>query len=277
MDRYVVVGNPVGHSKSPLIHTAFAQQTGQQLEYSTLLSDIDCFTETMQEFFNSGGKGANVTVPFKQEACALAKHLTLEASTAGAVNTLYLDEQQHLCGHNTDGLGLVRDVLANHGGSLAGKQLLVLGAGGATRGILQPFLAQKPASLFIANRTVSKAEELASAFSALAEEAGVESLSGGGFDDLAGRQFDWVFNATSASLQGDLPPLPEGIVTQDTWCYDLMYSNEPTAFCQWAENSGAANVMDGLGMLVEQAAESFLVWRGIRPETADILARLRQS
>lgn len=277
MDRYVVIGNPVSHSKSPLIHAEFARQTGQKLSYQTLLADTDKFAATVEKFFAEGGKGANVTVPFKQEAHALAKHLTVEADTAGAVNTLYLDASGDLCGHNTDGVGLVQDVTVNHGGILAGKSILILGAGGATRGILQPFLSQGPASICIANRTVSKAETLAAGFAALASGHGVQSLQACGFDGLAGQTFDWVFNATSASLQGDLPPLPDDLVTPASWCYDLMYSSELTPFCQWAQDRGVMQVMDGLGMLVEQAAESFALWRGVRPQTADILASLRQA
>ena len=273
MDRYVVIGNPVSHSKSPLIHSLFAEQTGQAIEYTTLLAESGHFNETAQAFFAGGGKGANVTVPFKQDAHALARRLTPEAQTAGAVNTLYMDGDV-LCGHNTDGPGLVRDVLFNHQGTLAGKHILILGAGGATRGILQPFLAQQPATITIANRTVSKAEILAEGFRPLAENIG---LRGCGFDDLAGATFDWVFNATSASLQGEMPALPGTIVGTRTWCYDLMYSSDITPFCRWAQLAGAAKAIDGLGMLVEQAAESFEVWRGIRPETAGVLARLRQA
>lgn len=276
MDRYVVIGNPVSHSKSPLIHTLFAAQTGQALEYTALLAEVGHFADVARAFFSGGGKGANVTVPFKLDAHALASRLTPEADTAGAVNTLYLDADNTLCGHNTDGLGLVRDVTSNHGGRLAGKRILLLGAGGATRGILQPILAQQPAVICLANRTVSKARDLAQAFQPLAA-AGATEMAGCGFDDLAGSSFDWVFNASSASLQGELPALPGSVVTNKTWCYDLMYANEPTPFCRWAQQAGVAKVMDGLGMLVEQAAESFLLWRGIRPETAKVLARLRQG
>lgn len=277
MDRYVVIGNPVSHSKSPYIHQCFAQQTGQHLEYSTLLVERGEFSHDVPEFFANGGKGANVTVPFKEEAFAFVSQLTPEATTAGAVNTLYLDDQQRLCGHNTDGLGLVRDVCVNQGGKLAGKRILVLGAGGATRGMLHPFIAQKPAGIWIANRTVEKARNLARDFNKVATKNGVMDLTGCGFADLAGESFDWVFNATSASLQGDLPPLPDSVVTGQTWCYDLMYGREPTVFCAWSEKRGAQKVIDGLGMLVEQAAESFQLWRGIRPETGAVLAKLRDA
>lgn len=273
MDHYVVIGNPVGHSKSPLIHTWFAEQTGQDMQYSALLADTGHFAETVSTFLADGGKGANVTVPFKQEAFALVSHLTPEAQTAGAVNTLYLDTNNELCGHNTDGLGLVQDVIVNHGGSLAGANILILGAGGATRGILQPFLARKPAAITIANRTISKAEALADNFMA---NKGT-SIKGCGFDALDGHRYDWIFNATSASLQGDLPPIPGSLVSPTTWCYDLMYSSAATPFCQWAQAAGARKTLDGLGMLVEQAAESFQLWRGVRPRTADILTRLKNA
>jgi shikimate dehydrogenase len=271
LDKYAVFGNPVGHSKSPQIHTSFAKQTGEALEYSALLAEKDRFKETAEGFFVAGGKGANVTVPFKEEAYKLAKSLSAEASKAGAVNTLSLDGEGKLCGHNTDGIGLVTDIKTNHDGSLTNKTILVLGAGGATRGILQPFLDESPDSICIANRTVSKAEALAALFA----ESG--NISTCGFDDLAGKQFDWIINATSASLQGDSLPIPVELIGENTWCYDLMYANEPTAFCHWSKQAGAKMVMDGLGMLVEQAAESFLLWRGIRPQTGDVIDRLKTS
>lgn len=277
VDRYVVIGNPVSHSKSPLIHRWFAEQTGQSLEYGAMLVEVGKFAEVVPRFFAEGGKGANVTVPFKLDAFDLAVEKTPEAETAGAVNTLYLNDEQAICGHNTDGVGLVADILNNHGGTLAGKHILILGAGGATRGILHPFLKEKPASLCIANRTVAKATALADAFRDLAREFGVKEISGCGFDDLGGRQVDWLVNATSASLEGDVPPVPMELVSGDCWCYDLMYSAEPTAFCRWAQAAGATRIMDGLGMLVEQAAESFLLWRGVRPDTRPVLERLRQK
>lgn len=275
MDRYVVIGNPVGHSKSPFIHSHFASQAGQAMQYDALLAEKDKFNEVALGFFAEGGKGANVTVPFKEDAYALAENLSPEAQKAGAVNTLYLNQQLTLCGHNTDGLGLVTDILDNHGGTLAGKKILLLGAGGASRGILQPLLNQNPATLCIANRTVSKAESLAKSFSDQNNES--LQISACGFSDLDDSPFDWVINATSASLYGELPPLNADLLVSDTWCYDLMYSNDTTPFCQWAEQSGAGKTMDGLGMLVEQAAESFFSWRGIRPATAELIALLRKS
>lgn len=268
-DRYAVMGNPVAHSKSPRIHTAFARQCGQDLEYAALLVEPGTFAARVEKFFAAGGKGLNVTVPFKQEAWALADIRSPQAELAGAVNTLLRDEAGRLQGHNTDGIGLVRDIMQNHGGRLRGASLLILGAGGATRGIVLPLLQQEPARLCIANRTVSKAEELAALFAAHGP------VSACGFEQLRGERFDWVLNATAASLQGELPPLPEALLHAQSWCYDLMYGSEPTIFCRWAAQHGAHRALDGLGMLVEQAAEAFWLWRGVRPDTAPVLEQLR--
>jgi len=273
-DHYAVMGFPVAHSKSPRIHASFAQQTAQDLDYGALAVQPGNFAAAVEDFFASGGKGLNITVPFKQEAWALAATLSGEAASAGAVNTLALDPQGRLYGHNTDGIGLVRDILQNHGGSLRDKRLLILGAGGATRGILLPLLQQQPAVLWIANRTASKAADLAQLFAA---QGGNCDLQAGGFESLAGQGFDWVINATAASLQGELPPLPEDLLLPGAWCYDLMYATEPTIFCRWALAHGASQSLDGLGMLVEQAAEAFWLWRGVRPDTAPVLAALRQG
>ena len=261
------MGNPVAHSKSPLIHAAFAQQTGQQLEYKALLVEPGSFVARVQEFFALGGKGLNITVPFKQEAWELAEVKSPDATLAGAVNTLMQDQNGLLHGHNTDGIGLVRDILQNHPGILAGKSILILGAGGATRGILLPLLRQQPARICIANRTVNKAMQLADIF---ASHGQVDAY---GYQDLAGQSFDWVINATSASLQGELPPLSSQLLKDNAWCYDLMYGAEPTIFCRRAQDSGAL-AHDGLGMLVEQAAEAFWLWRGIRPRTDVVLSEL---
>lgn len=268
-DRYAVFGNPVGHSKSPLIHTSFAEATRQDLVYTAELIERGDFDEAVVHFFAGGGKGLNVTVPFKEEAWDIAAVLSDDARIAGAVNTLKLDDNGQIEGHNTDGIGLVRDICHNHSGQLRDKRLLVLGAGGASRGILLPFLREQPASITIANRTVSRAGALAGGFS----EYG--SVVACGFEDLAGEQFDWVINATSASLKGELPPLPDTLLAPDACCYDLMYTDEPTAFCRWASEHGAAKSINGLGMLVEQAAESFWLWRGMRPETEAVLKMLR--
>lgn len=267
-DRYAVMGNPVAHSKSPRIHAEFARATGQDLVYDAQLVELDRFASALAGFFGNGGKGLNITVPFKQEAWALAQDKSEQAALAGAVNTLFMRDGR-LQGHNTDGIGLVRDITQNHGGSLANKRILVLGAGGATRGILLPFLQQNPASICVANRTVGKADELAQVF------APHGKITACGFDALSGQQFDWVINATAASLQGELPPLPETLLASDAWCYDLMYAKEPTVFCRWATRQGAVRSLDGLGMLVEQAAEAFWLWRGVRPQTAGVLQLLR--
>ena len=270
MDRYVVFGNPIGHSKSPLIHRMFAEQTGEQLDYSTLLAPLEDFTGCARAFFEQG-RGANVTVPFKEEAYRLANALTERAQRAGAVNTLSKLADGSLLGDNTDGAGLVRDLTVNAGLSLAGKRILLLGAGGAVRGALEPLLAQQPASLIIANRTVEKAELLAELFDDLGP------VSASGFDWLR-EPVDVIINATSASLSGDVPPIAGSLIEPGkTFCYDMMYAKEPTAFCRWATEQGASVAMDGLGMLVEQAAEAFFLWRGVRPESAPVLAELRRQ
>jgi shikimate dehydrogenase len=268
-DHYAVMGFPVAHSKSPRIHASFAKQTNQDLDYRAIEVEPGTFPVRVREFFAAGGKGLNITVPFKQQAWELSALRSTEAELAGAVNTLFQDETGRLQGHNTDGIGLVRDIEQNHRGQLRQASILILGAGGATRGILLPILQQKPARLCIANRTVSKAQELAAAFSAQG------AVTACGFDELRGQSFDWVINATAASLQGELPPLPGGLLHNESWCYDLMYGKEPTIFLRWAQQNGARTTLDGLGMLVEQAAEAFWLWRGVRPRTAPVLAELR--
>ncbi|QVM96715.1 shikimate dehydrogenase [Pseudomonas sp. SORT22] len=270
MDQYVVFGNPIGHSKSPLIHRLFADQTGQQLEYSTLLAPLDDFSMCAQGFFKQG-LGANVTVPFKEEAYRLVDSLTPRAQRAGAVNTLSKLADGTLQGDNTDGAGLVRDLTVNAGVPLTGKRILLLGAGGAVRGVLEPLLAHNPASLVIANRTVEKAEQLAREF------ADLGPVAASGFDWLE-EPVDLIINATSASLAGELPPIsPSLIEPGKTVCYDMMYGKEPTPFCRWAGEHKAAKVLDGLGMLAEQAAEAFYIWRGVRPDTAPVLDELRRQ
>jgi shikimate dehydrogenase len=270
MDRYVVFGNPIGHSKSPLIHRLFAEQTGEQLDYSTLLAPLEDFMGSAEQFFREG-RGANVTVPFKEEAYRLANTLTERAQRAGAVNTLSKLADGSLLGDNTDGAGLVRDLTVNAGFSLQGKRILLLGAGGAVRGALEPLLAEQPASLIIANRTVEKAELLAELFDDLGP------VSASGFDWLR-EPVDLIINATSASLSGDVPPIAGSLIEPGkTFCYDMMYAKEPTAFCRWASENGAMVAMDGLGMLVEQAAEAFFLWRGVRPDSAPVLAELRRQ
>lgn len=269
MDRYGVFGNPIGHSKSPQIHRLFAEQTGQDISYEPLLAPLEDFPGFARDFFIQG-RGANVTVPFKEQAFRLADQLSERAQRAGAVNTLKKLEDGTLLGDNTDGVGLVRDLLDNAGVALQGKRILLLGAGGAVRGVLGPLLAQRPAELAIANRTPSKAQQLAGEFSELGP------VSASAFDQVTG-PFDVIINGTSASLGGALPPLSEGLVRAgETFCYDMMYSAEQTPFCAWAASHGA-QARDGLGMLVEQAATAFELWRGVRPESAAVLAQLRRQ
>ena len=264
-DYYAVMGNPIAYSKSPHIHTLFAAQTGQRLEYRAILVEPGGFAAAARAFWAAGGKGLNVTVPFKQDAWAFADILSARAEQAEAVNTLIFDPAG-VRGDNTDGTGLVRDLAVNRGYALAGRRILLLGAGGAARGVLQPLLLEQPAQLMIANRTVGKALELCLRFSDLGQ------VSSCGFTELAGRQFDLIINATAAGLSDDaVPPLPEGVLAANGWCYDLMYSTEPTAFVRWGRERGAIQSVDGLGMLVEQAAQSFYLWRGVWPETSPVI------
>lgn len=270
-DQYAVMGNPIAHSKSPMIHSRFAKQTGQRLEYIAILVDRGGFGQAVGNFQAAGGKGLNITVPFKQEAWQLVDQRSSRAERAGAVNTIKFLDDGSLYGENTDGIGLVRDLVTNHRVTIEGRQLLILGAGGAVRGVLEPLLEEHPARLVIANRTVDKARVLADEFGQLG------NVEGCGFEPLAGQKFDIVINGTAASLQGEVPPLPEGILAEGAVCYDMMYAAEPTAFMRWAEEQGAAKSLDGLGMLVEQAAESFRIWRGVRPETTEVIRTIRQA
>ena len=269
-DKYAVFGNPIAHSKSPDIHRQFAEQTGQDLSYSKQLVAEDGFEAAANEFFANGGRGLNITVPFKQDAYAYVARTTPRARRAGAVNTLSLEADGTILGDTTDGVGLVGDIVHNLGWEIRHKKVLILGAGGAVRGVLEPLLEQQPQHVVIANRTVDKALQLAKGFA----EFGY--LLGCGFDMLGEQQFDLVINGTSASLQGDMPPLPDSLINPDagTACYDMLYGAEPTPFMKWAAERGAL-VSDGLGMLVGQAAESFALWRGVRPETAPVIADIR--
>ena len=270
MDSYVVFGNPIAHSKSPVLHRLFAEQTAQSMQYETLLAPLDDFAGCASAFFRQG-RGANVTVPFKEDAYRLASSLTPRAQRAGAVNTLSKLADGTLQGDNTDGAGLVRDLTVNAGVELTGKRILLLGAGGAVRGVLEPLLAHNPASLVIANRTVEKAEQLAREF------ADLGPVAASGFSWLK-EPVDLIINATSASLAGELPPIAASLVEPGlTVCYDMMYGKEPTPFCRWATDHGAAKVLDGLGMLAEQAAEAFYIWRGVRPDTGPVLDELRRQ
>ena len=269
-DQYAVMGHPIAHSQSPRIHALFAAQTGQHLEYRALLVEPGGFVAAARAFRAAGGKGLNVTVPFKPDAWVFADLLSARAERAGAVNTLSFTSTG-VQGDNTDGPGLVRDLRVNHDYSLAGRRILLLGAGGAARGVLQPLLLERPAQLVIANRTTSKAADLALRFGDLG------LVTGCSFADLAGRSFDLIINATAAGLADTVPPLPDGVLTTDGWCYDLMYGHPPTAFVRWGWTHGAAQSLDGLGMLVEQAAESFHRWRGVWPETAPVITALRNG
>ena len=268
-DLYAVMGNPINHSKSPQIHSAFAEQTEQDLIYSAILVPLEKFKHEADNFFRTG-MGLNITVPFKEDAWQYADTYSSRALRAGAVNTLIKKEDGSIHADNTDGIGMVRDITFNHGCAIKGKRVLVLGAGGAVRGILEPVLEEKPLEVIVANRTVSKAKALAEDF------ADVGTISGCGFDQVEGR-FDLIINGTSASLSGELPPIPETVIHQQTTCYDMMYGAEPTVFNQWAEKLNAGATLDGLGMLVEQAAESFKAWRGVRPESSPVIASIREN
>lgn len=265
-DRYAVIGNPIAHSKSPEIHSRFAAQMTQAIVYERLLAPLDGFARTVADFVGAGGKGANVTVPFKLEAHALASALSDRAKAAGAVNTLRF-EGNEIYGDNTDGVGLVRDIAVNAAVLFKGKRVLLLGAGGAARGVILPIANEQPREIVIANRTESKAAELAQLFASHANTGAC------GFAAIGGN-FDVVINATSASLAGELPPVPSTAFSASTFAYDMMYGARPTAFMRFAQSHGAS-VRDGLGMLVEQAAEAFFIWRGVRPKTRPVLDALR--
>lgn len=279
-DCYAVFGNPIAHSKSPQIHAAFARQTGQDLRYEAIPVPLDGFAAAVADFRAAGGKGANVTVPFKQLAYRLAQRLSVRAEAAKAVNTLVFDVHG-ISGENTDGIGLVADLTTNLGCSIAGQRVLLLGAGGAARGVILPLLQQGPASLTIANRTVATAEEMAEEFERVARLdsalAGAEpALSACGFPALAGGAFDLVINATAASLTDESPALPDEVFAPESLAYDMVYGKGLTPFLALARRQGAGRIADGLGMLVEQAAESFRIWRGVRPQTAPVLKMMRE-
>ncbi|MEW6562648.1 MAG: shikimate dehydrogenase [Pseudomonadota bacterium] len=266
IDQYAVIGHPISHSKSPLIHTLFAEQTRQNMQYRAIEAPLDGFADTIARLRAEGYQGCNITVPFKFEAFQLATERSERAQLAEAVNTLKFDGNTAY-GDNTDGAGLVRDITHNLGFDLRGKRVLLMGAGGAAYGVALPLL-QAGAHLTIANRTADKAIKLADAC------APFGSTQGCGYEGLAGQTFDCVINATSTGLTGDLPPLPSGLFAPGALAYDMMYGKE-TPFMRFAKEHGAAQIADGLGMLVEQAAEAFFVWRGVRPETGHVLEQLR--
>ena len=266
-DTYAVIGNPISHSKSPLIHTAFAQATGQDLQYTALLGPLDGFADAVRAFISSGGRGMNVTAPFKLQAFALATRRLERAQLAGATNALKF-EGGEIVADNFDGVGLVNDIQHNLGFAMQGKRVLMLGAGGAVRGALLPFLAQQPSQLVLANRTVAKAVDLAAQFKAMGPVAGC------GYEDLAGERFDLVVNATSCSLGGSLPPINASVFTGTQLAYELLYGKGLTPFLKLAQANGVPRLADGVGMLVEQAAEAFAWWRGVRPATRAVIDQL---
>lgn len=269
-DLYAVFGNPIAQSKSPIIHAEFAKQTGQDLQYTKELIPLDSFAESVRNFFaQPNGKGLNITVPFKVDAFNLVDELTPRAKIAGAINFIAKTANGKLLGDNTDGIGMVNDML-NIGWTIKNKRILILGAGGAVRGVLQPLLDQNPISITIANRTLSKAEELVQHFQS-------EILCATEYSQLAGHEFDLIINGTSASLHGDLPPLPEKILSNTACCYDMMYGAEPTVFLKWALENKSAQIADGLGMLVNQAAEAFYLWRGVKPDAVRVIELLREQ
>jgi shikimate dehydrogenase len=273
-DLYAVIGNPVEHSKSPFIHARFAEETGERVDYRRLAAPVDRFAETVRALMAAGGRGANVTVPFKLEAHALADRLSERAAAAGAVNTLRFDDDG-VFGDNTDGIGLVRDIEVNLGLSLQGARVLLLGAGGAARGVVLPMLERAPAAVTIVNRTAAKAQALVDQFAQAARAAGC-ALAGGGPDMVEPRSYDIIVNATAGSLDAALPECDARAFGSATLAYDMMYGAKPTVFMKHAQSLGA-RAADGLGMLVEQAAESFYVWRGVRPDSARVLAGLRAA
>ena len=270
IDNYAVMGSPVAHSKSPQIHTEFAEQTKQDIFYQAIQVDDGRFKAAIKDFQTQGGKGLNITVPYKGDAWEVSEARSSRAERALAVNTISFDNAGKIIGDNTDGIGLVRDLTINQDIAIKDKDILILGAGGAVRGILDPLFDEYPGRVVIANRTVSRAEKLADIFSDRGD------ISACGFDGLAGSSFDIVINGTSASLQGEVPSLPEALLNDNACCYDMMYSSIDTPFVSWAKAHGASKASDGLGMLVEQAAESFFIWRGVRPDTSNIIQLMRE-
>jgi shikimate dehydrogenase len=269
-DRYAVVGNPVAHSLSPRIHAEFARQTGQSLSYEAIEIATDAFAAGVADLQRQGYRGLNVTVPFKREAWELCDNLSSRAEIAGAVNTLILGEDNSVQGDNTDGVGLVRDLVHNLQIDLARKHILLLGAGGAARGVLEPLLAESPASLTIANRTLDRAHALARDFKHIGE---IQVVA---YPELKPGRYQLIINATAAGLGNQLPPLPAEVLDPGAYCYDMMYNLEAaTAFVAWTREQGVRRSYDGLGMLIEQAAEAFQLWRGVRPDTVGIASWLR--
>lgn len=269
LDKYAVFGNPIAHSKSPFIHSLFAVATAQSIIYEAILAPTDDFVGTLNKFRESGGCGANVTVPFKEQAFALCDELSERARYAGAVNTLVFLPNGKVKGDNTDGLGLVAD-LERHFGPLTNARVLLIGAGGAARGSIQPLLEAGIGSLTITNRTQSKAESLAQHFMVLGPVVATAS------ERLEG-QFDIIINSTASSLSGDLPPVPARVFKDNVLSYDMMYQDDETSFNQWAKSKGALKAVDGLGMLVGQAAKSFMIWRNVEPDVKPVIEKMRNK
>lgn len=271
IDTYAVFGHPINHSKSPRIHRLFAEQTSQELCYDAQDVPAEAFRTSVDAFFSGGGKGLNCTVPLKELAWQYCEDMSERARLSKAVNTLAKQPDGLIFGDNTDGIGLVKDLTINHKTELSERRILVLGAGGATRGILPPILEHHPEHITIANRTLTKAETLVEEFGHLGK------LMASDYSDLKGQAFDLIINATSASLSGQLPPLPDSLLAENGCCYDLAYGNQPTAFVCWGMARNARKSLDGLGMLVEQAAEAFYLWRGIRPDTLLVINLLNSE
>ncbi|MEH6453863.1 MAG: shikimate dehydrogenase [Psychromonas sp.] len=269
MDQYAVFGNPIKQSKSPFIHTLFAAQTAQNMVYKSIEAPVDNFADTLKQFFSSQGKGCNITAPFKEQAFLFAQQLTERAQLAGAVNTLKLTDDGIIIGDNTDGAGLVLDLRNNHI-NLDGARILLIGSGGAARGVCANLLAESPKQIVITNRTFSKAQTLASIFDKLG------SISACEMDQLSG-EFDLIINSTSASLHGQIPQISSHLIRPETAIYDMMYSAQATPFNAWAKQQGARKIVDGLGMLVGQAAESFAIWRAVKPSSKQVLTELRHN
>ena len=272
LDRYAVFGDPIGHSLSPKIHRLFAEQTHQEMEYHAIRAPADQFRSILAQFLETGGRGANCTLPLKELAFTLADSVTQRAQDCGAVNTLTVGASGALVGDNTDGIGLIRDLKINLGLELTSRRVLILGAGGAARGILGPLIEEKPGSVTVANRTVAKARHLVEAFS------GIDKMIGCGYESLGNQPFDLIINATSASLSGGLPNLGPNLLSSEGFCYDLAYRlGGPTPFVTWGIEQGARSSHDGLGMLVEQAAEAFYLWRKVRPDTRSVILQLKRE
>ncbi len=272
IDRYAVFGNPIAHSKSPLMHMAFAKQTQQSINYDAKCVEVGHFVSTAEKFFHTGGRGLNITVPFKQDAFRYAQQLTSRAKLAGAVNTLAVQANGSILGDNTDGAGMIMDMRENLQWPLQGTRVLLLGAGGAVRGVLGPLLEAQVKSITIVNRTLSKATALVDMF-----RKKFSNLQASTYEQLGNQPFDIIINGTSTSLTGGLPPVTKNILTTNSCCYDMVYSKDLTPFLHWASHLGVKKLSDGLGMLVYQGAESFYRWRNVKPDALEIIKHLRVS